>query len=467
MPSTVRKPATSPSSSRRRAVVLSVWLTSPCVVAAADWPLFRGPNHSGVVSDVKLPVTWSVESGANVRWKTAIPGLAHSSPVSWGDKVFLTTAMRKTSPDQELKVGLYGDIGSVADEGEHALVVIALDRNTGAILWQRTAHEGVPKVKRHPKGSHAASTPATDGKRVAAMFGSEGLHVYDLDGNLMWKKDLGVLDSGYYLAPDAQWGFSSSPVLHDDVLYLQVDVQKNVAGGSYLAAFDAATGKELWRTSRDEVPTWGTPALLPRGDGWQVVANGYKHIGGYDAATGKELWKLVGGGDIPVPTPILARGVPGHGDLILITNAHGRMRPIYAIRTDASGEIAPGNPAIPWWHERLGNYMQTPLVLDGLGYFGFDNGVVTVIDLATGERVYQERLGGGQTGFTASPVAGDGKIYFTSEDGDVWVLRTGRTFEVLAQNELGETFMSSPAIVGDQILFRARSHLFAIGLPKP
>jgi outer membrane protein assembly factor BamB len=315
------------------------------------------------------------------------------------------------------------------------------------------------------------------------MFGSEGLYAYNLDGKLLWKQDLGVLDSGFFQAPSAQWGFASSPLLFEDKVILQVDVQK----GSFLAAFDAATGRLLWRTERDEVPTWSSPAIAPRGGAaaasWQVVVNGFKHIGGYDLATGEELWKLIGGGDIPVPTPVLARDVPGHGDLLLVTNAHGRMRPSYAIRTDASGEITAepsgsssnastdagpesgtAGRAIPWWHERLGNYMQTPLVLDGLGYFCFDNGVLTVLDLATGERVYQERLGRGTTGFTASPIAGDGKVYLTSEDGEVYVVAAGRNFELLGTSELGEQSMASPAVVEDRILFRGRSHLVAIGV---
>jgi outer membrane protein assembly factor BamB len=418
----------------------------------ADWPSFRGRDARGVVEGVTLPTTWNVESGANVRWKTEIPGLGHSSPVVWGDRVFLTTAVRAEG-EESLKVGLYGDIQPVNDDSPHSFQVMALDLASGKVLWTRTAHEGVPEVKRHTKASHANSTPATDGEHLVAMFGSEGLHCYDLDGELLWSKDFGVLDSGFFMVPTAQWGFASSPLIHQGKVYVQADVQ----GQSFLAAFDVATGEQVWRTERDEVPTWSSPAIAPRGDGWQVVVNGYKHIGGYDAETGAELWKISGGGDIPVPTPIVA------GDLILITSAHGRERPIYAIRTSATGEITVDSEAMAWHQEKAGNYMQTPIVVGDLAYFGFDNGVISVYEWKTGERLYQERLGGGQTGFTSSPVAGDGKVYFTSEVGDTYVLAHGRELELLATNELGETFMSTPAIAGDQILFRARHHLFAIG----
>jgi outer membrane protein assembly factor BamB len=430
-------------------------LPAAALAEGADWPGFRGPGAQGVVSGVSLPATWNVEAGDNVRWQTEIPGLGHSSPVVWGDRVFVTTAVRAAG-EESLKVGLYGDIQPVEDDSPHAFQVMALDLASGKVLWTRTAHEGVPKIKRHTKASHANSTPATDGRHVVVMFGSEGLYCYDVDGELLWSKDFGVLDSGFFLAPGAQWGFASSPVIHDGKVFLQVDVQ----GQSFLAAFDVVTGKELWRTNRDEVPTWSTPAIAPRGDGHQVVVNGWKHIGGYDAATGAELWKITGGGDIPVPTPIVV------GDLILITSAHGRDRPIYAVKTTASGDVTVESEAMAWHQEKAGNYMQTPIVVGDLAYFGFDNGVVSVYEWKTGERLYQQRLGGGQTGFTASPVAGDGKVYFTSEVGDTYVLRHGRELDLVATNELGETFMSTPAIAGDTILFRARKHLIAVGGPR-
>ena len=353
-------------------------------------------------------------------------------------------------------MGLYGDIAAHTDDRSHAFKLLAIDKTSGELLWERTAHAGVPRVKRHLKASHANSTPATDGERVVAFFGSEGLYAYDLDGELLWKKDLGVLDSGFFQVPTAQWGFGSSPILHDGRVIVQVDIQK----GSFIAAFDAADGRQLWRTPRQEVPTWGSPAVVPytggESPGLQVVANGWKHIGGYDLETGRELWKLVGGGDIPVPTPVHADG------RIVITNAHGSQRPIYVLDTGASGEITTDHPAMLWWEERAGNYMQTPLLHDGLGYFCLDNGVLSVFDMATGERYYQQRLGGGG-GFTASPVAADGKLYITSERGETHVLELGRDLVPLAVNELGETFMSSPAISDGVLYFRARHHLFAIG----
>jgi len=337
--------------------------------ADSDWPQFRGPAASGVASG-SPPIEWNVQSGKNILWKTEIPGLGHSSPIIWGDRIFVTSAVAEKGASS-LKTGLYGDIEPVKDDGPQKFNVYCVDRRNGKILWERTAASGVPKIMRHPKSTHASPTPATDGKHVIVSFGSEGLFAYDLSGTLLWKKDFGVLDAGFYMVPDAQWGFASSPVIHEGVVIIQADVQKN----SFVGAFDVKTGKELWRTPRNDVPTFGTPAIVQYTasgtNGLQVVVNGWHHIAGYDFKTGKELWMLKGGGDIPVPTPVFADG------LIIITNAHGSGRPIYAIRGDASGDITGSKTAIAWSVDRAGNYMQTPLLDRNIGYFCFDNGVLT------------------------------------------------------------------------------------------
>jgi outer membrane protein assembly factor BamB len=406
------------------------------------WPQFRGPGAGGVGTG-SPPVEWDGASGKNVVWKTPIPGLGYSSPVVWGDRVFLSSAV--SDNDSAVKLGLYGDIQPVQNEGPQRFVVLCLDRKSGKVLWQRTAASGVARVKRHPKSSHANPTPATDGKRLVVSFGSEGLYAFDLDGKQLWKKDLGLLDAGYFRVPAAQWGYASSPVLHDGVVVVQADVQKD----SFLAAFHADTGKELWRTPRADVPTFGSPAVLPHaGGGAQVVVNGWKHIGGYDFKTGRELWKMEGTGDIPVPTPVFG------SDRIVVTSAHGGGRPVYALRTDGS---------VAWSRDRLGNYMQTPLLLDGIGYFCYDNGVLTALQLSTGEQLYQQRLGGGTTGFTSSAVAADGRLYITSEDGRTHVVAAGGAFKLLGTNELGEPVMASAAIVDGVLLLRGQRHLFAIG----
>ncbi len=434
---------------------LAALILFPLLAAENNWPQFRGPSASGVGTGA-TPLKWNGERGESVLWKSPIPGLGHSSPVIWGDKVFLTTAVSEDGK-ASLKVGLYGDIKPVEGEGKQSFEVLCFDRKSGKLLWQRTAYNGQPKIKRHTKSTHANPSPATDGKHLIVSFGSEGLYAFDFTGKLLWKKDLGVLDAGYYQVPSAQWGYASSPIIADGKVIVLADVQKD----SFVAAFDVATGKELWRAKRDDVPTFGSPALAPSkadgSSGRQIVVNGWKHSAGYDLKTGKEIWSLKGGGDIPTPTPVVS------GETIILTSAHGSERPIYAIKNDASGTLEVGGKSMAWKQDKSGNYMQTPLVHDGLGYFCMDSGVLSVFQMATGERLYQKRLGAGNSGFSSSAVAADGKLYITNEEGHTFVLALGQEFSQLAENELGETVMASPAIVDGVLYVRGRDHLYAIG----
>ena len=334
-------------------------------------------------------------------------------------------------------------------------LVYCLDRKTGKVLWKQTAAIGVPKIKRHPKSTHANPTPATDGRHLVVSFGSEGLYGYDLKGKLLWKKDLGILDAGYFLAPSAQWGYASSPVIHNGRVIVLADVQKD----SFLAAFDVDTGRELWRTPRKDVPTFGTPGIAPRPEGgWQVVVNGWKHIGGYDLATGKELWRLSGGGDIPTPTPVYGEG------LVVVTSHHGSLGPIYAIRAEANGDLSVDRAGIAWQQDSGGNYMQTPLLHEGLAYFCFDNGVLSVYQMSDWKRIYRQRLGAGKSGFTSSPVAAGGRLYITDEEGHTYVLTLGREYAPVGDADLGETVMATPAVAVGVIYMRGRSHVWALGV---
>jgi len=422
------------------------------------WPQFRGEGARGVAEGHRTVASFDTEKERNVRWRTKLPGMAHSSPVIWDEEIFLTSAVRKDG-DADLKVGLYGSIASLEDEGEHDFTVMCIDKRSGEVKWERTAWSGTPSYPRHPKGSFAASTPATDGKRVVAFYGVEGLYCFDLEGELSWKKDMGELYSAFFMMPaSSSWGFASSPVLFEDKLLVQCDVME----GSYLTALDPDTGEEIWRTERDEIPTWSTPTVHVGGGRRQVICNGFKHIGGYDLDTGEELWKLVGGGDIPVPTPIVAH------DTIYITNSHGRMRPIYAIDVEADGELdidPEKSEFMRWSYRSKGVYMQTPIAVGDFVYFCSNEGVVRCMDALTGEEVYRERLGSGRSGFTSSAVAADGKLYFSSEDGNVYVVREGWEFEVLAESSLGEEMMSTPAVSEGVIYFRTRNHLTAVGRP--
>ncbi len=427
----------------------------PPASAADEWPQYRGPQASGLDPTKPAPLSWNVTTGENIGWQTPIPGLAHSSPIIFGDRVYVATATK--AGDAELKVGLYGDIWPVAEKEPYQWRLLALDKATGKVVWDILAHEGVPRTQRHPKSSQCNSTPATDGKRIVAIMGSEGLFCFEKDGRLAWKKDLGPMDSGYFMMPTAQWGFASSPVIHEGKVVVLCDVQKD----SYLAAFDLADGNELWRTPRVEVPTWGTPTVVTGAGRTQIVVNGWRHTAGYDFATGKEFWTFAGGGDIPVPTP-----VAGHG-FVYLTTAHGGYRPMRAIRLDATGDITPEDPAktnagIAWAHARQGNYMQTPIVLGDLLFACNDNGILTCFDAKTGAIKYSERLTKGGEGFTASPVSDGKNLYFASELGKVFIVPVADKFAISATVDLGETCMASPALNEGTLFFRTRGKLIAI-----
>jgi len=423
---------------------------------AANWPQFRGPAASGVDASARTPIRWNIEKGENIRWRTPIPGLAHSSPIIWGKVVYLSTAVGPGS--QEVKVGLYGDITPADDQGSHQWRLLALEKDTGKILWDKLGYEAIPRGKRHPKSTHCNSTPATDGQWIAAIFGSEGLFCFDREGKLMWKKDIGPMKSGYYLFPSAEWGFSSSPVIHDGKVVVLCDV----LGDSFIAEFDLADGRELWRTARHDVPTWGTPAVARAGDRTEILVNGWHHTGAYDFADGKEIWKLDGGGDVPVPTPIVASG------LAYFTSAHGWRHPMRAVRLDAHGDLTgteagATNAGVAWQQERKGNYMQTPIVVGDFLYGCADNGIVICYEARSGAIRYSERLGNGTEGFTASPVSDGRNLYFASEVGNVYVMPANGSFSVAATNTLNETCLSTAAVSDGTLFYRTRHELLAIG----
>lgn len=444
---------------------LSVVVLSFAVTAMAqNWPGFRGTNASGVAGGLNLPLEWDATTGKNILWKTPVPGLAHASPVVWGDRVFIATAV-SSDPNAVFRHGLYGDVEPSPDVSKHSWRVYALDRKTGKILWERSAHEGTPRTKRHPKSSQASSTPATDGKHVAVFFGSEGLYVYDYDGKLLWKKDLGVLNAGWFFDPDYEWGMASSPVIYKDLVIIQADIQRN----SFLAAYRLKDGAQAWSVSRDEIPGWSTPVIHEGKARTELITNSVKAIRGHDPVSGKQLWQLTGNSEITVTVPVI------HDDLIFVANGYPPIQPIYAIRPGAKGDITlkdntETNEFIVWSKKRGGPYMPSPLALDSILYICSNNGILTTYRTKTGERIYQQRISPKGGAYSASPVAADGKLYFASEDGEVNVVTTGEKFQLVATNPMGEVLMATPALTPGMLVIRGRSHVFGIGekaTPKP
>ena len=434
--------------------------TPVVVTSPQNWPSFRGAHASGIADGQGPPTVWDASKETNVRWKTSIPGFGHSCPVVWGDRVFVTTAI-SGDPKSTFKPGLYGNVDSVDDTTVHTWRVYCVDKRSGKIVWERLAHEGVPKIKRHTKGSHANCTPATDGTHLVVCFGSEGLYCYDFDGNVLWRRDLGVLDSGFFFDADYQWGFGSSPIIYRNLVIVQCDVGKN----SYIAAYDVADGRQVWLTPRAEIPSWGTPTICDSKAGVELVTNGTKFVRGYDPLTGKELWRLGRNAEITVPTPIAGCG------LVFATSGYRPIQPIYAIRHGATGDITlkegeQSNRSVAWSKKRNGPYMPTPIVYEDHLYTCSNNGIVTCYEAKTGKQIYQERLGG-SGGYTASPVAADGKLYFTSEESGIRVVKAGPKFEILAVNPMGDVCMATPAISDGMLFVRTQHFLYAIGRPEP
>lgn len=430
--------------------IWTLWAQSP----SDNWPSFRGNNASGV-SNTVTPIMWDIEHLINIKYKVPIPGLAHSCPVIWDDKLFITTAISEDG-NADIKTGMFGDIQPIENNSIQEWVVYCLDKNTGKVLWKKTAHRGIPKIKRHPKSTHANSTPATDGSHVVAFFGSEGLYCYDMDGNLIWKNDFGVLNAAFYRAPDAQWGFASSPIIHDGVVIIQSDVLED----SFIGAYDVTNGKELWRTLRSDVPTWCTPSIYHYNNSTRIAVNGYQFIAGYDFKTGDEIWHMAEGGDIPVPTPVI------WNDLLFFTSGHGKLMPIYALKSSATGDIslAEGestNAYIPWSVKRDGAYIPTPIVSGDHLYRLQDRGDFTCFRVDDGKVIYSQRLEG-DGWFIASPVASKNAIYCVVETGKVFVIRPGIDFELTATNALGDNCLATPAISNGVIYFRTQNYLISV-----
>lgn len=436
-------------------IIFSLSCFAQTIDVSRQWSQLRGYKSEGFIDNANLPDTWNVESGENIKWNIKIPGLALSGPIIWGENLFLTTAI-SDSDTSGFKTGIFGSSDAVVNP-EHIYKVYKFNKNTGKLIWERTAYTGVPKVGRHPKSSHANCTPATDGKYVVAFFGSEGLYCYDYEGELIWKKDFGKLDAGAFNAKSADWEFASSPIIYNGVLVIQSDVR----GESFVATYDLKSGEEIWRSVRDEYPTWCTPNIYENEGRELLVLNGYKHRGAYDFETGEEIWRMSGGGDVPVPTPIIGE------DLIYFNSAHGPSSPIIAVKKSAKGDITlnnkeTSNEGIAWSIPRGGAYMQSLLLYNGLLYNMRWNGQLSCYDALTGEQIYREKLGKAES-FIASPVAADKKIYILNDLGMVYIIEAGKEFKELQKIPLNDVSMVVPVITDGMIIIRTQNSLIAIG----
>lgn len=423
---------------------------------ARPWRQFRGTGASGIGDGQGAPAGWDLASGHNVRFKTPVPGIALASPIIDGDRIFVATAV-SSKGDTTFRTGLYGDGDSVEDTSEHSFRLYALDSNSGAIVWQREVHRAEPTVRRHLKSSLANSTPVTDGERVVVLFGMVGqLAAYDRDGKELWRRDVGVLEANDPQSGTAEWGHAASPVIWQDLVFVQADRRRD----SFLAAYRLATGEEVWRVARDEPSTWSTPTVVSTSDGDELVTNGTT-IRAYRPRTGELLWHLTPNSEVVVATPVAGDAA------VYLTAGYPPVRPVYAVRTGFRGDLslAPGlssSPAVAWSHSRGGTYLPTPILYRGFLVTLANNGILTAYRADTGEEVHRARVAPSGTSFSASPVAADGRLYLTSEEGEVFVLRGEPGYELLAQLAMGEVVMATPAISDGLMVIRTLGHVVGL-----
>ena len=439
----------------RPAALLLLAFLVPQAGWSASWAAFRGNDASGVAEGAG-PTTWNVERSVHVAWKTAIPGLGHSSPVIWDERIFITTAV-SSAPQAAIPQALNGNMESANDSAPQSWRVFCLDRKTGRILWERVVHEGVPRSRRHPRNSFATPTPATDGKHLVVLFGGEGLLGLDLDGKILWRQDLGPLAAGSSDDSQYQWGFASSPVLYGDLVLVQADIDRD----PFLAAYDLQTGKPVWKTARADRQSWSTPTVTHGLPEDELVTIAPRAVRGYNPKTGQELWHLDWNMSITESTPVWSGGV------LYLASGKGDRQPILALKPGARGDITPQpgkprDPHIVWLDERGGPITTSPLVHGDYLYALTDQGVLRCLARATGEVVYTQRL---PDEFLSSPVLADGKLYLTSVSGDIYVVREGPQFHQLAMNPMDEIAYATPALAAGLLVVRTQRFLYGIAEP--
>ncbi len=407
------------------------------------WPQWRGPDATGVAPHGDPPVEWSETN--NLRWKLPLPGAGSSSPIVWGDRVFVSTSVDTGKPGAPLG----SSRAQRKPRNVRRFALLAIARSDGRVLWDRTLSEAQPHEGTHKDGNWATGSPMTDGQRVYAYFGSDGLYCLDMEGRLQWQKDLGDMTT------KRAFGEGSSPVLHDDSIVVNWDHE----GDSFVVALDKGTGDEVWRAERDEVTSWATPLVVTHEGRPQVVVNASGKVRSYDLATGRQIWETAGMTANVIPSPVAGDGV------VFVTSGF-RGNALLAIRlADAKGDIT-GSGAILWQHGRDTPYVPSPLLYrDSLYFLKSNSGILSCFDAKTGRRHYQQRLAGVRNVY-ASPVGANGRVYVAGRQGKVVVIEAGPEFRLLATNSLEDDFDASPAIVDDEIYLRGAKHLYCVAKPR-